>query len=126
MSSSLTLFQNVRATRAYVMSEIAKLVSQMGRGETNHQGVALDLIIDPKVRRFIKDSTIIENLFEYGQTSRKVRFPTDSRYFESVKEVKARMSQLFDYWRGSVDITYYVADESMVEIFFRVKRAEEF
>jgi hypothetical protein len=108
------------------MTEVTELVSQMARKETNFQSMALEMITEPKVRHYIKESTIIENLFEYGQTSRRVRFPTDSRYFESVRDVKTQMSQLFDYWRGSVDITYCVADESMVEIFFRVKRVDEF
>lgn len=126
MSSSLILFQNVRTIRTAVLTEIAKRVSQMTREEGAFQSMALDLIEAPKTRRYIEESTIVENLFEYGQASRKLRFPGEvALYFESTTEVRARMSQLYDYWRGSVDINCDGSDGSMVEITFRVKRPEE-
>lgn len=122
----LALFQNVRLARVHTMSEVTKLVSRMTMAEDNFAKMALDVVTEPKIRRYLEESTIISNLFEYGQASRKLRFPGEgAMFFESVKEVEARMSQLYDFWSGSVNITCDVADESMVEVTFRVKELRE-
>lgn len=112
------VFSSVSVYRASTLTEILQLTEKLAKTEKESRKEALNLIKDSKLKRYIDNTFIIENLFTYGRTSFGLRFPGEGdEFFSSAKEARELIGQLSEtYWKElvKVDIEWY--DDSMIEM----------
>lgn len=116
--SSLSL-TTVRSMRLTTFAEIETATKNLIEKEDLLKK-SLREVAPTSVAQFLEDEGTIDDLFKFGQSSRKIVYQSNSYGFKKAMQVKQAFLALKEAWQDAVEIEFYDGESHRIEVALKI------
>jgi hypothetical protein len=106
-------------SRTAAWSKLSKEVEELNKRDKKIKELLISSAPE-NLKVWLIEDCIVDNLFEYGKSSRKIYFYEDEYDFKEMNDIKDKIKNLSEKWEGVVSIKIEDPEQHRVEIKFVV------